>query len=128
MKPAHNVVGWFEIPVHDMNRAIKFYKGVFGYEFDKMDMPGMEYHAFPYIDKAIGSGGALVKSKMARASPDGVLVFFTAFSGDCANELSKVEQAGGRVLMQKRLIKEDIGYMGIAQDTEGNRIAIHSRR
>ena len=56
-----------------------------------------------------------------------MLIYFTAQSGDLSNELEKVEPAGGKVLMQKKLITEDIGYMGLFIDTEGNRIAIHSR-
>jgi predicted enzyme related to lactoylglutathione lyase len=30
-------------------------------------------------------------------------------------------------VMPKKLISEDIGYMGLMIDTEGNRIALHSR-
>jgi hypothetical protein len=37
-----------------------------------------------------------------------------------------VEAAGGKVLVPKTQISEDIGYMGVFLDTEGNRIAIHS--
>jgi uncharacterized protein len=127
MKPKHNIVGWFDIPVVDMARAMKFYKQVFGFEFQKMEMPGMEYQVFPYIEKAIGSGGALVKSPQLKPSKDGAMLYFTAFSGDAAIELGKVSKAGGKVLMPKTLIKEDIGYMGVFLDTEGNRIAVHSR-
>jgi uncharacterized protein len=28
----NNVVGWFEIPVVDMERAIRFYERVFGFQ------------------------------------------------------------------------------------------------
>lgn len=30
-----NVVGWFEIPVSDMERAVGFYRSVFGFEFER---------------------------------------------------------------------------------------------
>jgi predicted enzyme related to lactoylglutathione lyase len=60
-------------------------------------------------------------------STDGTLVYFTAHSGDLANELGRVEAAGGKVLLPKRLITEDIGYMGLFLDTEGNKLALHSR-
>ena len=33
-----NAVGWFEIPVKDMERAIKFYEGVFGVKLDRNQM------------------------------------------------------------------------------------------
>jgi len=39
-----------------------------------------------------------------------------------------VEDARGKILLPKTLIKEEIGYMGIFLDTEGNRIAVHSRK
>lgn len=40
----------------------------------------------------------------------------------------KAETAGGKVLMPKTLITEDIGYMGILLDSEGNRIAVHTHK
>jgi len=30
--------------------------------------------------------------------------------------------------MQKKLISDDVGYMGLFIDSEGNRIAVHSRK
>lgn len=38
------------------------------------------------------------------------LLYFTAHSGDLANELSRVTKAGGKVLQEKKLITEDVGY------------------
>jgi predicted enzyme related to lactoylglutathione lyase len=32
------------------------------------------------------------------------------------------------VLLGKRLISDDVGYMALLIDTEGNRIAMHSRK
>jgi predicted enzyme related to lactoylglutathione lyase len=73
--------------------------------------------------------GSLVDNQeFYKPSTDGVLVYFTAHSGDLANELAKVETAGGKVLQQKTLITEDVGYMGLFIDSEGNRIAMHSRK
>ncbi|MDP4207029.1 MAG: VOC family protein, partial [Bacteroidota bacterium] len=62
-----------------------------------------------------------------KPSSDGTVIYFTAFSGDLNNELSRVEKAGGKILEGKKLIKEEIGYMAIILDTEGNKIALHSR-
>ncbi|HCB47418.1 MAG TPA: glyoxalase, partial [Algoriphagus sp.] len=55
----------------------------------------------------------------------GALIYFS--SADCQVELGKVEAAGGKVQIDKRMISEDVGYMGVFLDTEGNRVAIHSR-
>jgi predicted enzyme related to lactoylglutathione lyase len=57
----------------------------------------------------------------------GTLVYFTAHSGDLDNELGRVENAGGKVFQPKTLISDDVGYMAVIGDTEGNRIALHSR-
>ncbi|WP_336298543.1 MULTISPECIES: VOC family protein [Zeaxanthinibacter] len=56
----------------------------------------------------------------------GPLVYFT--SADVQQELDRVERAGGKIVNPKTLIKEDVGYMAVFTDTEGNRIALHSRK
>jgi predicted enzyme related to lactoylglutathione lyase len=40
--------------------------------------------------------------------------------------LSKVDGAGGKVLMGKTFINENTGYMAFFADTEGNKVALHS--
>ncbi len=40
--------------------------------------------------------------------------------------LSRVEAAGGKVVIEKKQINEEVGYMAIFVDTEGNRVAFHS--
>ncbi len=55
-------------------------------------------------------------------------LYFTAVSGDLDNELSKIEKAGGKVTIQKTKISDDHGFMAKFIDTEGNGIAIHSRK
>jgi predicted enzyme related to lactoylglutathione lyase len=44
------------------------------------------------------------------------------------NELARVEDAGGKILVPKKQISEDVGYMAVFIDTEGNRVALHSRK
>ena len=122
-----NVVGWFEIPVSDMERAIKFYETVLGLKLERNQMGELDMAWFPFAE-APGAPGSLVYHKdFYKPSSDGALVYFTSHSGDLKNELEKVEPAGGKVLVPKTLIKEDIGYMAVCEDTEGNRIALHSR-
>ncbi len=126
-----NVVGWFEIPVTDMERAVKFYEEVFKYKLSRHPMGPLDMAWFPGPegDDMPGSAGSLVYHKdFYKPSPDGSLVYFTAPSGDLENELSRVEKAGGKVLIPKKQISPDVGYMGVFLDTEGNRIAIHTRK
>lgn len=129
MEVTHNVVGWFEIPVSDMDRAIRFYEDVLGVKLNKQKMGTAVMAWFPVFEKEIGSPGALIyEPEYYTPSAQGTLVYFTAFSGDLSNELGRVEKAGGKVVIPKILISADIGYMAVITDTEGNRIALHSRK
>lgn len=124
-----NVVGWFEIPVNDMDRAIKFYETVLDVKLSRNQMGELDMAWFPFVEDGIGASGSLVHQKeFYKPSQEGTLIYFTTVSGDLAQELAKVEKAGGKVLVPKKLISEDVGYTGLFLDTEGNRIALHSRK
>jgi hypothetical protein len=124
----NNILGWFEIPVENMERAISFYEEVFDISLERNQMGPLDMAWFPYIDGAYGSGGSLVyHQKFYTPSNDGVVVYLTALSGDLENELSKVENAGGTILQHKTKISDDHGFMAVIHDSEGNRIALHSR-
>lgn len=124
-----NPVGWFEIPVSDMDRAIKFYEAVFGYQFHRQPMGDLDMAWFPWAENGPGAAGSLVYHKeWYRPSSQGVVIYFSSPAGDLDTELSKVEAAGGKVLMPKKLITEEIGYMAVFSDTEGNTLALHSRK
>ncbi|MFN8206003.1 MAG: VOC family protein [Bacteroidales bacterium] len=128
MKIKRNVVGWFEIPVLNMDRAIRFYETVFGFKLEKMQMGDQLMAWFPAVEgDGPGTAGALVyEPGNMRPSPDGVLVYFTAHSGNLDKELGRVEEAGGVILVPKTLISKEYGNYGLVLDSEGNRIGIHS--
>lgn len=129
MEIKNNVIGWFEIPVINMERAVKFYETVFGYTLSRNKMGTLDMAWFPYVENGMGAGGSLVFEKeYYKPSTDGILIYLTAQSGDLVNELSKVESAGGKIISGKKLIAEDYGFMALIVDTEGNRIALHSRQ
>ena len=124
----NNVVGWFEIPVSDMDRAIAFYSKVLDLKLGKNLMGPLVMAWFPWKEDGLGSPGSLVyHEEYYKPSSDGVLVYFTAHSGDLANELSRVEEAGGKILQGKTKISDDYGFMALLIDSEGNRVALHSR-
>ena len=128
MEIKRNMVGWFEIPVENMERAIKFYETIFDIKLSLMKMGLMEMAMFPTIDKLPGAQGTLVYNKEHyKPSTDGTLIYFTSQAADLSVELSRVEKAGGKVLQEKKQISHDYGYMGLFIDSEGNRLAIHSK-
>ena len=122
------MVGWFEIPVENMERAIKFYEKVFDLQMKRQIMGPLDMAWFPWNEEGTGSPGTLVHFPAAyKPSADGVLIYLTAHSGDLANELSRVEKAGGKVLQGKTQISDEYGNMALILDSEGNRVALHSR-
>ena len=129
MEIKQNVVGWFEIPVTNMARAIKFYEIVFNFMLSRNQMGPLDMAWFPWVENGMGSAGSLVYHKdFYKPSADGVVIYFSTQTGVLNDELSRVEKAGGKVLMPRKLIYEEIGYMGVFLDSEGNRIALHSRK
>lgn len=119
-----NAINWFEIPVTDMDRASGFYSKVLGADLHKEEIMGMEMAFLPMEGQ--GVGGALCKSEMHKPSADGAILYLNG-GGDLSAPLSRVEKAGGKVVMQKTKISDEIGYMAFFFDTEGNKVAFHSQ-
>jgi len=122
-----NAVGWFEIPVSNMDRAKNFYEAVFNIEISVNEFEGFLMGWFPSDHTKSGATGSLVQHEMYRPSlTDGVLIYFSC--KDIANELERVESSGGEIMRPKTQIGEGHGFMALVKDTEGNRIALHSNQ
>ena len=123
-----NIVGWFEIPVTDMDRARSFYESVLETEIRVMEMGELIMGWFPMLPNKAGAPGALVKHPGYYFPSDtqGVLIYLSC--PDVQVCLDRVEAAGGRVLQAKKQISEEYGYMGLLTDSEGNRVALHSQK
>ena len=119
------MIGWFEIPVMDMERAKKFYETVFDIAIAIHELGDFIMGWFPMASDKPGATGSLVQHKMYKPSDThGPLIYFSC--NDVAQELEKVTSAGGTVLRQKTEIGGGHGFMGLIKDTEGNRVALHS--
>lgn len=122
-----NAISWFEIPATDLERAQKFYETIFAIVMIPMDMPDMRMRMFPIDDMMTGIGGALVESNGFHKSSatDGPLIYLNA-NPDLQLVLDKIEIAGGKITMPKTEISPEHGFMAVFEDTEGNRMALHS--
>ncbi len=120
-----NPVGWFEVPVTDLDRAEKFYKEVFGHECDRQEQSpnGITMSFFPMEMEALGAAGTLVLGDGFTPSHDGCLVYFS--TAGVSETVTKAEAAGSKVLLPTMSIG-DHGFIAWVEDSEGNRIAIHS--
>lgn len=130
ISPETNVVTWFEIPVHDSQRARTFYEVILDIQMNTQHIPetNEELTFFPSDPNVIQatSGrvtGALTKSAKAKPSAEGTLIYINA-SPSIQTVLDKVEQAGGKILVPAMRIKA--GLIAIILDTEGNRVGLHA--
>lgn len=120
-----NALNWFEISVSDIARATKFYEAVFGVKMEQMEMMGMKMAFFPAENMNGKVSGGLVEGPMHKPSMDGAKIYFNG-NPDLSDALSRVEAAGGKIMMPKTQISPEIGYMAFFSDTEGNGVALHS--
>ncbi len=110
-------IGYFEIPVTNMERAMAFYQNVFDAAFTLLDL-GQTQMAL------LGDKGALVKHPSAYipSNTEGPLLYFKTNTMD--EQLTRVIVAGGKVLREKTKINDAFGCMALFEDSEGNRIAL----
>lgn len=121
-----HVLNWFEIPVTNMDRAVRFYAAVTGTELrrENFGVDGMELAVF-------GAGnddevkGALCQSQGMVPSAQGTLVYLNANPSIDAF-LNRVVPAGGTVDLSKTALPPGMGYFAYITDTEGNRVGLHA--
>jgi len=123
-----NVINWFEIPAANFERACEFYSKVLDGEIHQVEVPmgekaGMKMGFFPHSAPE-SVGGAIVFGEGYEPSGKGAVVYLNG-GADLSVALSRVEQAGGKIMMPKTSIGEN-GFMAHFVDSEGNRIALHS--
>ncbi len=116
-----NPVGYFEIPVIDLERAISFYNIVFDYEFFRDKVDGLDMAFFPFDENKEGITGALVKGQVYKPSLSGIFIYFN--TADIDSLMKKVISNGGKELYPKTSVGQ-YGFVAEFEDSEGNRIAL----
>jgi predicted enzyme related to lactoylglutathione lyase len=121
-----NVINWFEIPAKNFSRACKFYEQVLGGTVQVMALEAspLKMGFLPGYEPNNGVGGAIITGEGYEPSAEGSVVYLNG-GEDLGTPLSKVEQAGGTILVPKTEIGEN-GFFAHFLDTEGNRVALHS--
>jgi hypothetical protein len=120
-----NPVIWFEIPVKDIERAKTFYQAVLGYDLSLNVMGQMSMAMFPMNQSTVGAAGSLVQAESYIPSHAGPVLYFSV--EDIEGTLKTVNANGGKTLMPKSGIGE-YGFIAHFEDTEGNRVALHSMK
>ena len=110
---------WFDIPVADMDRAVQFYEKVTGRTLMRAQLPeGKETANF-------GMDGCLFKASEDEPSHKGSRVYFSA-EPSIEDWITRIEASGGRILVPKTPIGEGKGHFAYFEDSEGNRVGLHS--
>jgi uncharacterized protein len=118
-----NPVAYFEIPVADMARAVRFYEAVFEVDLDRQQIDGYDMALFPFAAGAQGASGALAKGDVYVPAKTGPILYFGVADIDAV--LARATANGGKILYPKK----DVGAFGTVaefEDSEGNRIALHT--
>ena len=121
-----NAINWFEIPVKNFDRAKKFYEIILNTEMQLMEAMGMKSAFFPAEMETGGIGGCITQGQGYEPSPNGSLIYLNG-GDDLGVPLSRVEAAGGKILLPKTAIGHN-GFMAHITDTEGNKVGLHSMK
>jgi uncharacterized protein len=122
-----NAIGWFDIYVEDMDRAVAFYEGVLQQKLEKIGDPTGETQMMSFAAdmQSYGASGALVKSNHARPGMGGTMVYFSV--EDCSVEQARIAASGGSIVRPKFSIGP-FGWVTLCTDTEGNMFGLNSMK
>lgn len=87
-------------------------------------MGPLEMGFFP-TDSPSAASGAIVKGDGHVPSQTGTLVYLNA-DRIIDDVLGRIEKAGGKIVMPKMQVTEEIGHVASFTDTEGNKVALHA--
>jgi predicted enzyme related to lactoylglutathione lyase len=122
-----NRVVHFEIQAEDPDRAMKFYKDVFGWSFTKWGE--QEYWMVMTAEKESKepgiNGGLLPRPAKMPPKECGTNAFTCTVQVENFDETAKkIEAAGGMIAMPKFAIPK-MAWQGYFLDTEGNTFGVH---
>ena len=118
---------WTDIPVKNLDRAIKFYSAVLGHEVRKMAESGFEYGLLPHEEQnasgclCVGSDSLGQSNQPAQNGP----LIYLSVEGRLDDAVKAAKSNGGQVLEDRQQIGPH-GFRAVIVDSEGNRIALHS--
>lgn len=122
-----NRVVHFEIQADNIDRAIKFYQNVFGWEFQKWgDNPYWMVMTAEKESKEPGiNGGLLPRPADKPAAEGGANAFVCTIQVDDYDAITaKIVAAGGKVATPKYALA-GMAWQGYFIDTEGNTFGLH---
>ncbi len=120
---SQNTICWTDIPVGDLDRACRYYSALLGAEVKAESHGPMRFGLLPHYESNVS--GCLVKADDNKPSQNGPLVYLSV-EGRLDDAIAKARD-GGKVVKEKEQIGP-YGFRAIIIDSEGNRIALHSKK
>ncbi len=119
-----NAVVWVDIPARKLERAARFYSAVLAADIAVQDVGGTRLAFLPVSPGEVA--GCLYKAEGdVKPGKKGPMVYLNC-DGRLDAALAEVEKAGGKVLQPAHSIGPH-GFRAVILDSEGNRVALHSR-
>jgi predicted enzyme related to lactoylglutathione lyase len=109
----------FEIHADNPERAIKFYKDLFGWEFTKWEGPMPYWLIKTGADSQPGINGGLLPRKGTIDGTAVIAYVCTVDTPSVDDAVKKAQLAGGTVALPKMPIP-GVGWLAYCKDTEGN--------
>ena len=112
----------FEIHADDPERAVRFYRDLFGWEFNRWEGPMPYWLITTGPDSERGINGGLVKRQCPRAGADGeaVTAYVCTVDIPSVDEYAQKAQAGGGTVALPKMPIPGVGWLAYCKDTEGN--------
>jgi len=126
---AADTLCWTDIPVANLDRAIKFYSAVLGGEVKKLELEGLAYGLLPHEEQSASGCLCLRGDSLGETnepSRNGPLIYLSV-DGRLEEAVQAARANGGKVLQDRQSIGPH-GFRALVVDSEGNRIALHSSR
>lgn len=111
----------FEIHCDDTDRAIKFYRELFGWKIDHFGGPSDYWLINTGPEGEPGINGGLMKRRTPPAEHGAAVNAYicTVDVKDVDDTIAKAKKLGGSLAMEKFAVP-GVGWLGYLKDTEGN--------
>ncbi len=120
-----SAVAWFEIPSRDLNRAKRFYETILDCTMETNEFEHREEEICIFPAEQTGVSGALIRRNFQRPGSEGTMVYLSC-DGRLDAVLSKVVEAGGRVIVPRTPVPGGHGAFACMRDSEGNHVGLHT--
>jgi predicted enzyme related to lactoylglutathione lyase len=121
-----NTVVWFDIPVTDLDRAIRFYEAVTQSKMQRHTLANGDETAL-FASQDGGVTGSLYRSPQDKPSEFGSRVYLNA-EPSIDEWIERVKSAGGRIAVDKAEVPGVGGYYAYFIDSEGNRVGLYAKQ